>query len=148
MSHPKARRTYHGSLSLVERLIGQGCAVTYAAKAHGVSRQCAHRWIRRFREHGEASLHDRSSRPRSCPSRTPREVDDLVVQARLREWIGQDRLTAMTGVAARTVNRSWHRHGLPALSDLHPITGQLIRPSKTTAVRYEHEHPGSLVHTT
>jgi hypothetical protein len=29
---------------------------------------------------------------------------------------------------------------------LEPITGQVIRESKTTAVRYEHLYPGSLVH--
>src|SRR5262245_33576018 len=29
---------------------------------------------------------------------------------------------------------------------LDPITGELIRARKVTTVRYEHDHPGSLVH--
>jgi len=30
--------------------------------------------------------------------------------------------------------------------DPYPLTGAVIRASKTTAVRYEHDHPGSLAH--
>jgi len=38
------------------------------------------------------------------------------------------------------------RHGVPHLRECDPLTGEVIRASKTTAVRYEHDHPGSLVH--
>ena len=147
MSHSKARLTFHGRLLLVERVIVEGWAVSHAAKAQGVSRQCAHRWINRYRQLGEAGLHDRSSRPRSCPSRTPRQIEDLVIQTRLRERVGQDRIAAMTGVPARTVNRILRRWQLPMLSQLDPITGHIIRASKKTTLRYEHDRPGSLVHT-
>lgn len=36
---------------------------------------------------------------------------------------------------------------MPAVSDLDLMTGEVIRASKTTAVRYEHDRPGSLVRT-
>jgi hypothetical protein len=38
------------------------------------------------------------------------------------------------------------RHGLPHLARLDPMSGRLIRASKTTAVRYERDQPGELLH--
>jgi hypothetical protein len=34
------------------------------------------------------------------------------------------------------------RRGLPYLRDCDPMTGAVIKASKSTAVRYEHDHPG------
>ena len=47
---------------------------------------------------------------------------------------------------ARTVARVLRRHRLPYLRVLDPLTGEVIRSSKTTAVRYERDRPGELVH--
>ncbi len=47
---------------------------------------------------------------------------------------------------ARTVSRVLARRGQPRLAALDPMTGQLIRASKATAVRYERSAPGELVH--
>jgi transposase InsO family protein len=49
-------------------------------------------------------------------------------------------------VPARTVSRVLRRHQVPYLRALDPMTGQVIRASKTTAVRYERSRPGELVH--
>ncbi|GGB97312.1 hypothetical protein GCM10010972_07600 [Cellulomonas carbonis] len=38
------------------------------------------------------------------------------------------------------------RRGMPLLRDLDPLTGEQIRASKITAVRYERDRPGELVH--
>lgn len=38
------------------------------------------------------------------------------------------------------------RHHVPYLRELNPLTGAIIRASKITAVRYERERPGELVH--
>lgn len=38
------------------------------------------------------------------------------------------------------------RHGVPYLRECDPLTGEVIRASKTTAVRYERDRPGELVH--
>jgi hypothetical protein len=40
----------------------------------GISRTCAHRWLKRYRAAGWAGLEDRSSRPESCPHATPANV--------------------------------------------------------------------------
>jgi transposase InsO family protein len=49
-------------------------------------------------------------------------------------------------VPARTVSRILRRLGVPRLAICDPMTGEVIRASKTTAVRYERGHPGELVH--
>jgi transposase InsO family protein len=51
-----------------------------------------------------------------------------------------------TGVPARTVSRVLTRAGMPALCQLDRISGEVIRSSKQTAVRYERARPGELVH--
>ena len=38
------------------------------------------------------------------------------------------------------------RHGAPRLCALDPLTGEVLRSSKSTAVRYERDRPGELVH--
>jgi 3-oxoacyl-[acyl-carrier protein] reductase len=48
MSHRNARLTVHGRRLLVHRVRVEGSPVAHVAKAMGVSRQCAHRWIARF----------------------------------------------------------------------------------------------------
>ena len=146
MSHRNARLNVRGRQLLVERVCEQGWAVAHAARAQGVSRQCAHRWVRRFREEGEAGLEDRSSRPHRCPAQTPVELEEQVVVLRRVERRGQDWIGPELGVAARTVSRILRRHGVPYLRECDPLTGEVIRASKTTAVRYERERPGELVH--
>ena len=83
MSHANARLNVHGRRLLVDRVRRQGWAVAHAAKAMGISRQCAHRWVARFDAEGESGLADRSSRPRSSPHRTSGVVEAAIVAARI-----------------------------------------------------------------
>ena len=145
MSHGSARTTFHGRLLIVQRYRA-GWPQAHIAAAMGVSRKCVRTWLDRFAVEGEAGLHDRSSRPHSTPTRTDAATEAAIVELRATERMGPDELGARLGVAARTVSRVLARHGMPRLSMLDPITGEVIRASKTTAVRYEHDHPGSLVH--
>jgi transposase InsO family protein len=131
---------------LVRRVREQLMPVSHVAKAMGVSRQCAHRWVARFDAEGEAGLWDRSSRPLRMPTRTSPEVEARVVAARRAQRRGQDWLGPELGVPARTVSRILRRHQLPRLRECDPLTGEVIRASKTTAVRYERARPGELVH--
>ena len=146
MSHRNARLNFHGRLLLVQRIRFQGWAVAHAAKAQGVSRQCAHRWIARYDAQGEDGLHDRSSRPHRSPTRTTDEVEQRVLELRVRERRGQDWIGPELGLNPRTVSRILRRHRVPYLHECDPITGEVIRASKTTAVRYERARPGELVH--
>lgn len=146
MAHGNARLNVHGRRLIVRRVREEGWAVAHAAKAMGVSRQCAHRWLARFDAEGEAGLEDRSSRPHTSPNHTPSEVEERVVGVRRQLRQGPDRVAAVTGVPARTVSRILRRNGVPLLSECDPLTGEVIRASKATAVRYERDQPGDLVH--
>ena len=89
MAHRNARLTVHGRRLLVScRELEM--PVARVAKAMGISRQCAHRWVARFDSEGDAGLHDRSSWPHSMPSQTPNEIEQRVVGARLEHRRGQD----------------------------------------------------------
>jgi transposase InsO family protein len=112
----------------------------------GVSRKCVKTWLDRYAVEGKAGLHDRSSRPHTMPSKTPDEVEQRVLLARHDHRRGQDWLGPECGLAPRTVARILRRHRVPYLRDCDPMTGHLIRASKTTAVRYERACPGELVH--
>ena len=146
MSHRNARSNLHGRLLLVERVIAHRRPVAHVAKELGISRQCAHRWINRHRREGTAGLADRSSRPHHSPRRTPAEVEARVVELRGDQRRGQDWIGAELGVPARTVSRILRRHHIPYLTDCDPLTGEIIRSSKATTIRYQRDRPGELVH--
>jgi transposase InsO family protein len=120
--------------------------VAHVAKAMGISRQCAHRWVSRFDSEGDAGLEDRSSRPHRTPTRTAAEVEERVVTARRVLRVGPDRLSDELGVPARTISRILRRHHVPYLFECDPLTGDVIRASKQTTVRYERATPGELIH--
>jgi transposase InsO family protein len=145
MGHRNARLTVYGRGLLVERVLA-GMPVAHAARAMGVSRQSAHRWVARFAAEGADGLEDRSSRPRRMPERTRPEVEARVLEARRRLRWGPDRLGPDLGIPARTVTRILRRHQMPRLFECDPLTGEVIRASKTTAVRYEKDWPGELIH--
>jgi transposase InsO family protein len=80
------------------------------------------------------------------PRRTAPAVEAQVVAARRGLRRGPAFIAQATGVPPRTVSRILRRAGEPRLADCDPLTGQVIRASKATAVRYERDRPGELVH--
>jgi hypothetical protein len=110
----------------------------------GLSRQRASHWVSRYLAEGDAGLQDRSSRPHHSPTRTPVEARVLAMRAQQRQ--GPDRIGPELRVPARTVSRILRRHAVPYLRELDPLTGAVIRASKTTTIRYERDRPGELVH--
>ncbi len=145
MSHGNARLTVHGRKLIVDRYRA-GWRQAHIAAAMGISRKCVRTWITRYETEGEAGLVDRSSRPHTSPRRTSAETEDRIVELRDRERRGPACIAVELGVPARTVSRVLRRRGRPRLAALDPMTGQLIRASKQTAVRYERSRPGELVH--
>lgn len=145
MSHGSARTTFHGRLLIVERHRA-GWKQAHIASAMGISRACVRRWLDRFEQYGEPGLRNRSSRPHSMPTKTSDEVERRVLVARAEYREGPDVLGPRVGVPARTVTRILRRHEVAYLRDCDPMTGEVIRSSKATAVRYERDRPGELVH--
>jgi transposase-like protein len=95
VSHRNAPLTPRGRLLLCQR-IEAGSPVAHVAGAMGVSRQCAHKWWRRYQELGADGLFDRSSRPHRSPSQTSRRLEAKIVRRRRstrRDRIGSARLS-------------------------------------------------------
>jgi transposase InsO family protein len=138
MAHRNARLNVFGRELLCRRVCEQGWTVLAAATAAGVSRTTAAKWIRRYRHEGVAGLGDRSSRPRRLRAGVgPRALRRICRRRCLRE--GPHRIAWETGIARSTVYRVLARHGLARLAALG-------REPQLPAVRYEHPHPGDLVH--
>lgn len=146
MAHGNARLTVYGRRLIIQRVRFEGMAVAHVAKAMGISRQCAHRWLARWDTEGEAGLWDRSSRPHRSPRRTPNAVEQRVLEARRTRRVGPDRLADELGVPARTISRILRRHQMPYLAECDPLTGAVIRSSRSTTTRYEKDRPGELIH--
>jgi transposase InsO family protein len=145
VSHANARLTPAGRLIMVQR-IQSGRAVAHVASEMGVSRTTAWRWWRRFQEQGRAGLRDRSSVARSHPRRTRACLETQVRIVRALTRRGPVFIADRLNMQASTVGRVLRRHRTPLLRELDPVTGQVIRATRHSANRYEHEYPGSLVH--
>ena len=97
MGHRNARLTVHGRRLIIRRVRIDGMPVAHVAKAMGISRQCAHRWLARFDAQGDAGLEDRSSRPHRSPNRTPFEIELEVVEARRQRRVGAGQTRGKVG---------------------------------------------------
>jgi transposase InsO family protein len=136
--HRNAPLTPEGRLRLCERIMA-GWSVAETARSMNVSRQCAHKWWRRYQDEGPAGLEDRSSRPRSCPHQTPARTERRIVALRQSRRLGPARLAGIVGVPASTVHRVLVRHGVNRLAWMDRPTGRVIRRIHTSRC-------GELVH--
>lgn len=136
--HANAPLTPEGRFRLCQR-IESGWTVTAAAESMNISRQCAHKWWSRYQQDGLAGLVDRSSRPHSCPHKTPRKLERRIVSLRRNRKLGPARLAGIVGVPASTVHRVLVRHGINRLRWMDRPTGRVIRRINTT-------YCGELVH--
>jgi transposase InsO family protein len=82
---------------------------------------------------------DRSSAPHRQSGRTPTSVVRRIVALRLRHRLGPVAIADQLGMQASTVHAVLVRCRLNRLTHLDRATGERIR-------RYEHEHPGDLIH--
>jgi transposase InsO family protein len=58
--------------------------MTELCARYGVSRKTAYKWLNRYLEHGPDGLWERSHAPQRSANRTPDEVEQAIVQCRLR----------------------------------------------------------------
>ena len=145
MSHGNARLNMFGRRTLVERVLA-GHRPGEVAKQLNVSRATVYKWVRRYRTEGDPGLLDRSSRPHHSPRQTPDEVVQTIVAARVAEHVGARELATLTGVPASTIGAVLRRTAMPHLATLDRLTGEVIRGSRHSGIRYEHDLPGGLLH--
>ena len=137
MPHANAALTPRARLRVGQLVVDQGVSIREAAARFQCAWSTVKRWAERYRA-GE-SMQDRSSRPHTSPSKTPPKVVKQIVSLRLRLREGPVQLAARVNVAPSTVHTVLTRCRLNRLSHVDRATGEPVR-------RYEHPHPGSMIH--
>jgi len=139
VSHANAALTPRHRLRLARAVVEDGWSLSYAAAVFNVAYPTAKRWADRYRAEGAAGMVDRSSRPHSSPRATPAPVVRKIVHLRWKQRLGPVGIAAQVGVAPSTAHQVLRRCRINRLSHVDRATGEPIR-------RYEHDHPGSLIH--
>ena len=137
--HPNAKLTPAGRRILVER-IASGRPAAHVAAEMGVARKTAYKWWCRWLAEGEASLRDRSSRPRRCPTQVPARIERRSDRLRRRRKLGPARIAAQLHMAPSTVYRVLCRLALNRLAWLDRPTGA-GDPPQLRAPRARRPHP-------
>jgi len=109
---------------------------TFAAAAHGVGVPTVRKWAGRFVRQGEAGLLDASSRPQVAPRAIASKTALAIIELR-RRFLTHAAIARALGMSGSTVDRVLRRAKLARWGDLKPTD---------PVVRYEHGHPGDLVH--
>lgn len=138
MSHANAVLTVKTRLRLARLIVDDGWPVAAAAEMFLVSVVTARKWAARYRSDGPAGMADRSSRPRTSPTQTPAPVIEQILHLR-RHRLGPAQIGFVLSMPASTVHAVLTRAGMHQLRYLDRVTAEPIR-------RYEHPHPGALIH--
>ena len=139
MSHANAALTPRARLRLAQLVVERGWTYAEAAKMFMVAPRTAKKWADRYRAEGRAGMIDRSSRPHRSPNKTSREVVRRIVRLRWRHRLGPVQIAGRLGLSPSTVHAVLVRCRINRLSRIDRVTGEPLR-------RYEHPHPGSLIH--
>jgi transposase InsO family protein len=124
---------------LARLIVDQGWTYSTAAQMFMVAPRTARKWADRYRVEGPDGMSDRSSRPRRSPTKTPPQAVRQIVRLRWRQRLGPVQIAARLGLPPSTVHAVLVRCRINRLSRIDRVTGEPLR-------RYEHDHPGSLIH--
>ena len=138
-THANAALTPRARLRLARLIVEDGWPVARAAERYDVSWPTAKRWADRYRRLGPTGMNDASSRPHHSPNQVSRPVVRKIVHLRWKHRLGPVQIADRVGVAPSTVHKVLVRCRINRLSHVDRATGEPIR-------RYEHDHPGSLIH--
>jgi transposase InsO family protein len=138
-THANAALTPRARLRLARLVVDQGWPIPRAAERYDVSWRTAKKWADRYRAEGPAGMIDRSSRPHRQPNRTPVPVVRKIVHLRWKQRLGPVEIGDRLGMPSSTVHAVLVRCRINRLTHLDRVTGEPIR-------RYEHDHPGDLIH--
>lgn len=139
VSHANAALTPRARLRLAQLVVEQGWTYTAAAKMFMVSARTAKKWADRYRAEGKDGMIDRSSRPRTSPTKTSPQLTRRIVKLRWRKRLGPVQVGGQLGMPASTVHAVLRRCRINRLSHIDRVTGEPIR-------RYEHTYAGSMIH--
>ncbi len=133
--HANAATCPNSRLRIVCRAL-DGEAREKIAAEYEISTRTVAKWVKRYREQGEAGLPDRSSAPGAVPHRTPEDRVRAIAALRRLRMTGAE-IAICLGMPLSTVSAVLTRIGLGKLSRLEP-------PEPPN--RYERARPGELIH--
>ena len=133
--HANAALSLNRRRQLCRRVVDDRWTVMKAAEAAEVSERTAGKWVRRFRDQGQAGLLDRSSAARNVHNRTPEARIQAIAALRRVRFTGAQ-IAELLGMAETTVSGILTRIGM----------GKLGRLGLEPVVRYERQRPGELLH--
>lgn len=134
--HSNARTNAHSRALMVARY-HQGKTQQTIADELGISRRTVCKWLKRWREEGDAGLQDRPSRPQRCPHKLAKACEMAIVHLRRTFLMPAFGIAAQLGLAYSTVCRYLRKHGISRKRDLCPLP----KPR-----RYERKTPGDIIH--
>src|SRR6056297_2935414 len=102
--HKNAKLTPRGREQMVKLVVEQGLSFRQAALISGVDPKTVRRWVKRYQVEGVAGLLDRTSRPASCPHRTPRHVARRICRRRRKDRLTMAEIARLEGVSQATVD--------------------------------------------
>ena len=129
--HGNAALSLNKRRLLCRRVVEEQWSLAAAAAAAEVSERTAGKWVRRFRDEGEAGLLDRSSAPHSVHNATPEGRVEAIAALRRLRFIGAQ-IAELLDMPEKTVAGILTRIGL----------GRLGRLGLEPARRYERCRPG------
>ena len=134
--HRNAKSTPVSRLAMVRRVLCEGWSHAAAAEGFAVSVRTVAKWVRRFREGGDAALMDASSRPGAPPHQTPPATVALIRILRQQHGLPAWAIGRALQMPRSTVGAWLRRLGLNRPPTAPPVPVQ----------RYEWPVPGDLLH--
>lgn len=143
MTKAQQARLVAWRLKILKWAEGEPRQVARTCRYFGISRTAFYRWKRRYEEHGEAGLADRSRAPHRFPSETPPAVVSKILYLRQNYHFGAGRIADylrrfhQIDIARSTVHRVLERNDMARLP-----ANQKHKPRSTRWKRYEKAQPG------
>ncbi len=139
----KEQTTMSQRQEFVKEALKENTNIRTLCREYEITPRTGYKWIKRYQEHGETGLYDRSRRPEHSPNKSNLQVEEAVLKVRsthpawggrkIRWKLAQDGMRPVP--AASTITAILHRHEMISLQE----------SDKHRAIqRFEMEYPNQL----
>ena len=130
-------------MEFIEQALREHANVRALCREFGITPRTGYKWLKRYREHGETGLYDRSRRPQHSPRRSSPSTEQAVLKERQAQpsWGGRKILWKLLrngmrpAPSASTITAILRRHDM-----INPHEGEKHRPLQ----RFEMQQPNQL----
>ena len=118
----------------IRELLTGNFSKTELCQSYNISRPTLDKWINRYHAEGFHGLFDRSSKPISCPHKTPTEIENLILDLNQRKGWQAHKIHSHLGIRFKNIER-------PSQTTIHNILDRAGRTNQYNR-RQKHQHPG------